>query len=130
MKKLTILSVIFLGLLFNGFSQTAKVELLFFKANLGCCASRYGDQIIEDTREIIQKKFSTKLVSFKVIEIADVANKDLVAKHNAKSQTVVIMNSKKKTSEDISSIIALYVKDNNEKKLETALVEKINNFLK
>jgi hypothetical protein len=130
MKKLflVLISLIFIGL--NSFAQ--KAEVVYFKANLACCQAKACDALEGIVKEVVEKSFPAEKVSFKEIKIADESSKDLVAKYNAKSQTVVIVSKskKKETSIDVSDIIVGYSKTQNKQDLEKQLVAKINAMIK
>ena len=73
-----------------------STEVLYFKANLCKCKQGACNALQADVDSVVIKYFQGENIQFKVIKLADVANKDLVAKYNAKSQTVVIVSRKKK----------------------------------
>jgi hypothetical protein len=64
--------------------------------------------------------------------MAEEANKDLIAKYKAESQTVVIVKTKGKneTATDLSAIVKDYAMKQNKEKFETELKEKISESLK
>jgi hypothetical protein len=113
-------------------SIAQKAEVIYFKANLACCPARACNALEGEVKQIIESNFSTDKVTFKAVLIADEQNKDLVEKHSAKSQTVVIIAKKKKkeTIIDISDIIRNYNRNKSKEELETQLIAKINESLK
>lgn len=131
MKK-TILFIMaaFLTLSIAAFGQSGKksVEVLYFKANLACCKARACDALQADVDSVLIKYFPDKKIDFKVIRLAEEANKDLVATYNAKSQTVVIVKrkGKKETATDVSSIVQEYAKTYDKEKFENEMKEKIS----
>lgn len=131
MKKI-ILGAFFALITIGAFAQKSNVEVLYFKAQLACCKAAACNNLENEVKTIIEKNFPNGNVSFKQVALADEKNKDLVAKHNAKSQTVVIVKTAKKkaTSTDISDIIRSYARSNDKTKFETELVDKINEILK
>lgn len=131
MKKV-ILSAFFALITIGVFAQKSNVEVLYFKAQLACCKAAACNNLENEVKAIIEKNFPNGNVTFKQVALTDEANKDLVAKYNAKSQTVVIVKTakKKETSTDISDIIRSYARSNDKTKFETELVDKINEILK
>jgi hypothetical protein len=127
------LALIFCILVFATTSLLAqKAEVLYFKAELACCQAKACNAIEEVVKEVVEKNFNGEAVSFKEVKLADEANKELVDKHNAKSQTVVIISKKKKkeTVVDVSDIVRSYSRNQNKEELEKQLVAKINETIK
>jgi hypothetical protein len=81
---------------------------------------------------VLKKYFQNENTEFKVVKLADVANKDLIQKYNAKSQTVMIISRKGKMENaiDVSDIVASYSKSKDKVKFETEMKDKINESLK
>jgi len=78
-------------------SATAqKAEFLYFKAQLGCCQAKSCNSLEGDLKTLIETNYPKANVIFKTVMIADEANKELVEKHNAKSQTCVLVVKNKK----------------------------------
>lgn len=131
MKKAIILfvfSIVVSGL----YAQKNNVEVLYFKAKLGCCQSRACNTLEADIKAVIDRNFNEKGVTFKQIMLADEANKALVEKYNAKSQTVILVASdkkKKQTSVDVSDIVRKYTKGGSKEVFEKELTDKINALL-
>lgn len=134
MKKIIGLFSIFMLTVIMLFAQSGKgkVEVLYFKANLACCKARSCNALSGDIQMIIQKNFADSSVTFKEIILADEANKELVTKYNAQSQTVVLLKIKKKqeTSIDVSDIVKTYVQNQNKEILEQSLLAKITEIKK
>lgn len=133
MKPRLILLIAAIVFAANSFSQSAtKAEVLYFKANLSCCQAKACDALEADVEKIVNTKFVSKGVVFKEIKLTDAVHADLVKKHNAKSQTVILVINKggKQTSKDISKIVADYASDNDKAKLEKDLTASINVSLK
>jgi len=131
MKKaviILVLSIVSIGL----YAQKNQVEILYFKAQLACCKAAACNNLEAEIKGIIEKNFTGKNVSFKQVALADEANKTLVEKHNAKSQTVVLVVTKKKeqTSVDVSEIVRKYARSNDKEEFEKELINKINEVLK
>jgi hypothetical protein len=128
-------SIVFLMViaLFTGIEGIAqKAEVLYFKANLACCQARSCDAIESDVKAAVEKSFTNGEVLFKVLKLADAANKELVEKYHAKSQTVVVVATKRKkeTSVDISDIVRDYSRNRNKDLLEQNLIAKVNECMK
>jgi uncharacterized protein YqkB len=115
-----------------GQSNKKSTEVLYFKANLCKCKAGACNALQADVDSVIVKYFQNENIEFKVIKLADEANKDLVAKYNAKSQTVVIVSKKKKkeNSIDVSDIVANYSRTKDKAKFEDEMKTKINEILK
>jgi len=125
MKKLILIPVL---VFFAIASYAQKCEILYFKANLPCCHARACNNLEADVKSIIDTKFKDGNVTMKVVKLGDEENKELVEKYNAKSQTVVLVSTKKKneTVVDVSDIVRNYARNNNKDEFETALIAKIN----
>ena len=116
------------------FAQSNKksTEVLYFKANLCKCKAGACNALQADVDSVIIKYFQNENIEFKVIKLADEANKDLVAKYNAKSQTVVIVTTKRKKENviDVSDIVSNYSRSKDKVKFENEMKDKINEILK
>lgn len=134
MKK----SIVFLLVAFLTVSGTAlgkskeNIEVLYFKANLACCKARACNALQTDVDSVVQKYFAKENIEFKVILLADEANKQLIEKYKAVSQTVVIVKKKgeKETVTDVSFIIKEYAMSRNKEKFENELKDKISESIK
>lgn len=111
-------------------SSKNETEILYFKANLSCCKARACNALEADVKSVIEKYFAKKIISFKVVKLADDANKALIEKYNAKSQTVVIVKKKKETATDVSAIVRDYAIKKDKEKFEKELKNKISECLK
>jgi hypothetical protein len=130
MKRLfTILAFVLLSV---AALQAQKVEVLYFKANLACCQAKACNAVEAEVKALVEKNFAADKVTFKEIKLADEANKELVAKHSAKSQTLVVVGKKKKKEvvADISEVVRNYSRTQNKEEFERDLVAKINEVLK
>lgn len=109
-----------------------NVEVLYFKANLACCMARACNALQTDVDSVVQKYFAKENIEFKVIQLADEANKQLIEKYKAVSQTVVIVKKKgeKETVTDVSFIIKDYAMSRNKEKFENELKDKISESIK
>lgn len=130
MKRIGILMIALMLMSIFGYSQ--KAEVLYFKAELACCQARACDAIENDVKEVVEKNFNGETVIFKEIKLADAANKEIIEKHKAKSQTVVIVSKKNKneTVVDISPLIRKYSRSQNKAEFESELIAKINETIK
>ena len=127
MKRIIILlalSIATVGL----YAQKNTVEVLYFKAQLACCKARACSLLEGDVKGVIEKNFAGKAVTFKQVALADEANRALVEKYNAKSQTVVLVSTKKKkeTAVDVSDIVQKYARTGDKETFEKELTDKIN----
>lgn len=130
MKKLILFLV--LSLITTGvFAQKNKAEVLYFKAQLPCCQATACNSLEQEVKLIIEKNFTKGEISFKQVALGDAGNKALVDKYSAKSQTVVIVNTKKKTnnSVDVSDIVRRYARTDDKASFEKELVAKIKESL-
>lgn len=125
--KQIILSVV-IAILCGTLAKAQKVEVLFFKADLSCCAARACNAIEADLKDIVSAKYADGSVVFKTVMISNKDNADLVQKYNAKNQTVVAVGKSK--NEDLTGIVAGYSRNKNKTVLENGMVEKINNVTK
>lgn len=135
MKKIVFLFMVaFLALTVNVFGQSSKksVEVLYFKANLACCKARACDALQADVDSVLIKYFPKENIKFNVVRLADTLNNDLIAKYNAKSQTVVVVKKKgkKEAATDVSAIVQDYALKRDKDLFENTLKDKISEFLK
>jgi adenylate kinase family enzyme len=122
MKKLSIIIlslVVSIGAMAQNSSK--KMEVLYFKANLSCCQARTCQNLENVTKEIITNNFPANEVVFKTVALTDEANKKLVDTYNAKSQTLIILNKKKKKFVNLSASLAKYARDNDKVSYEDLL---------
>jgi hypothetical protein len=123
--------VLLIATLFALVSYAQKAEVLYFKANLPCCQATACDALQKEVQSVISKNFKKSEISLVVVKLADEANKSLIEKHNAKSQTLVLeLKNNKKEAVDLSDILRAYLRNNDKKQLETAIVERIKQHLK
>ncbi|HOS15871.1 MAG TPA: hypothetical protein PKX15_02490 [Bacteroidales bacterium] len=126
MKKLSIIIlslVVSIGAMAQNSSK--KMEVLYFKANLSCCQARTCQNLENVTKEIITNNFPANEVVFKTVALTDEANKKLVDTYNAKSQTLIILNNKKKKFVNLSASLAKYARDNDKVSYEKDLLSNI-----
>lgn len=133
-KSIFMLVVAMITIVGSTHAQFSKNEtgILYFKANLSCCKARACNALEADVRSVIEKYFADKNISFKVVKLADEANKALIEKYNAKSQTVVIVKKKKRkeTVTDVSAIVRNYAIKKDKEMFEKELKNKISECLK
>jgi len=129
MKKLVLLLGLFLTVSVS-FSQSrsSRAEVLYFKAELSCCQAKSCNMLEGTIKDIITKNYTNGKVTFKEVKLSDPANEELIKKHNAGSQTVIIVVTKRKKIKEINAtpVIDNYKKDNNLETFEKAFVELIN----
>ena len=135
MKKIILISLLaMLSVSGTLFAQSNKksVDVIYFKANLACCKATACNALEGNIKSVIGKVYPQGNVNFKVVKLADEASKKLIDKYKAQSQTVVIVSRKKKkeVSVDVSDLVSIYAKDNDQAKFEMAFTEKINESLK
>lgn len=108
-----------------------KAEVLYFKANLACCAAKACSNIEGQVKAVVEKNFNANEVVFKSIMIADSANTELVNKYSAKSQTVVVVQTKKKKAlnKDVSDLVKNFSRSRDEAAFEKDFVAAIKELL-
>lgn len=113
-------------------SGNAKVEVLYFKANLACCKARTCNAIEADIKSIVESKYNDGKVVFKQVKLADSLNAPLVSKYKAQSQTVIIRKTKSKKDVyfDASDMVKQYYIDLKKDVFEQQFLAKINEMLK
>ncbi|OIP02067.1 MAG: hypothetical protein AUJ97_06420 [Bacteroidetes bacterium CG2_30_32_10] len=107
-KTIFLLTIaIFSGMMLFAQSKKSSIEVLYFKANLACCKAKACNVLESDIQNIITKNYPDGSVKFTEVKLVDVANKDLIDKYNAKSQTVIIVKKtkKKETFVDVSDLV-------------------------
>ncbi len=124
MKK--IVFFILAGLLFAGQAKAQNVEVLYFRADLGCCQARACEFFSGQVKEAMEQNYNSKDVVFRVVRIASPDNADLVKAHNARSMSLVVVNSANGKSKDMSHALAEYRRDRDMDKLEAAIAEAVD----
>ena len=111
--------------------KAATVEVLYFKAQLPCCQARACNALEGDIKKTIETNFQNKNVSFREIKLNDPSNSELIKQYNAKSQTVVLLKTKrgKTKSIDVSGIVSGYTRNNDYETFQKNLTEEINKLL-
>jgi DNA-binding protein len=119
--------------LLMGMSASAqKAEVLYFKADLACCMARACDAVESDVKAVIESNFNNGDIKFSSVKISDEVNKSIVEKHNARSQSVVIV-AKGKNAEtvlDVSDIVRNYSRSRDKATLEKELLAKVSECIK
>jgi len=112
--------------------KAQKVEVLYFKAELACCKAKVCNALEGEVKSIVEKNFAPDKVTFREVKLVDESNKELVEKHSAKSQTVVVITKKRKkeTAVDVSDLVRNFSRSQNKAEFEKELVAKINESLK
>ena len=97
MKKNIVLFAFIMLSVFTLSAQTkkGKIEVLYFKANLCACRAKVCTAVGNDIKNIIDKNYPDSSIIFREIKLADVANKEIVTKYNAQSQSLIIVKKKK-----------------------------------
>lgn len=124
---------IFVLTLLAGLSASAqKAEIMYFKADLACCRERACNALESDVKAVIESNFKNGDVKFSSVKISDEANKGLVEKFNAISQTVVVVAKKRRdeTVVDISDIVRNYSRNRDKAILEKELLAKVSECIK
>jgi hypothetical protein len=130
MKKLFILLVFALSAAASANAQ--KVEVLYFKADLACCRARACDNLEKDVKSMIEDTYKEGDLKFTTVRISDEANKALVEKYKAGSQTVVIVTTRRRneSSMDISDIVRAYSRNRDKANFEKELLARISTTTK
>ena len=129
MKKLLVISVtILMTLTLLAASPKKGVEVLYFKAQLSCCQARACNTLENDIKTLIAANFDASKVTFTEILLTDEKNKALIEQYKAKSQTVVVVNAKKKKTIDVSDLVRTYLRNGDKATFEKALIQKIKNL--
>jgi len=128
-KTLLLLSLV---MLMGTTAIAQKAEVLYFKANLACCQARACATVEKDVKTAVEKNFTNDKVVFRQVKLDDPANKALIDKHNAKSQTVVLVVKKRKgeTVVDLTDIVRTYTRNSNKEALEKDIVARMKPALK
>jgi len=133
-KNILMLFLALLTVTATTFAQQKKTgaEVLYFKANLACCKGRACNALEAKVKEIIEKNWTDGSVKFRQVKLTDTTNNELIKRHNAQSQTLVIVvtRKKKETSTDVSAILRLYASNNDAVQFENELTEKIREAIK
>jgi hypothetical protein len=113
-------------------SKNTKAVVMYFKADLACCKARACASIENDIKAIVEENFQNGNVVFSSIRISDPENAAMVEQYKAKSQTVMIVVSKKKkvSSVEASELVSKYVRDRDKEAFEKEFVQLINANMK
>jgi hypothetical protein len=119
--------------IFTGIACLAqKAEVLYFKAELPCCQAVACNNIEAEVKSIIEANFTNGDIVFTTVKLNDAANAALIKKHQAKSQTVLLVCKKGETESvtDISNLVRSYARNSNKDELKGGLVASIKNSIK
>jgi len=130
MKKNILLLVVSVFMMLA--AQAQKVQVLYFKANLACCAAKACANLEGQVKSVVEKNFKAADVAFKAVMLSDSGNVALVNQYNAKSQTVVIVQNKKKkaVSKDVSELVKDFTRTKDEAVFEKEMIAAIKELLK
>ncbi len=131
MRKKVLVTVFVLFFSILSYSQ-AKIEVLYFKADLTCCKAAACNTLEGDIKAMVEENYKSSEVVFKEVKISDAANAELVKTYDAKSQTVVIVKYKKskvQKSENISQEVKQYAFDKNKDAFKKTLLAKIDGII-
>jgi hypothetical protein len=116
------------------FSQTknSKAVVMYFKADLACCKARACGALENDVKAVVENNFRDGNVIFRSIKISDPDNASLVEQYQAKSQTVMVVVSKKRkvSSVDATSLVSDFARSRDKESFETAFVKLIKDSMK
>ncbi len=126
------LSILFLTLFVGLAASAQKAEVMYFKADLACCRERACNALESDVKAVLESNFKNGDVKFSSVKLSDENNKALVEKHNARSQTVVIVakNRRSETVVDVSDIVRTYSRNRDRATFEKELLAKVSECIK
>lgn len=112
-----------------GLSASAQtMEVLYFKADLACCRARACDALESNLKSIIESNFKDDNIQFTTVKISDAANKALVEKYNAGSQTVIVVTTHRRneTITNITDIVRNYSRNRDRENFEKELLTRLS----
>lgn len=111
--------------------KNGKTEVLFFKANLCACKAKACSALETTVQDIIERNYKDCTVTFREVKLSDTTNNQLISKYKAQSQTLIIVNTKKKkeTSVDLSAQLKEYATTKDTIKFERELTAEINELI-
>lgn len=124
MKAFKLSILVFLLSTSTIFSQ--KAEVLYFKANLSCCQARACNNLENQVKGVVESNYTSDEVVFKSIRIANEENAELVEKFNAKSQSVIVLNSNNDYSYDASDMVKQLRTNGDVEAFEEIFIPKVN----
>lgn len=115
-----------------GQSKNKSIEILYFKAKQCACKARTCNALETDLKTVVDNEFPDDNIEFKRIWLNDKANTALIEKYDAKPQTVVMVEKKRKkeTVTDLTEITHNYSIKKNKEVFEKELQAKIAGNLK
>jgi len=130
-RTFLIAMLVFVSLGLTAQKKGTSVEVLYFKAQLACCQARSCSALEADVQKVVETNFKDKNVKFKEVKLRDPQTADLVKAHNARSQTVVLVATRKKKSQsvDITELVAQYNRNKDFATFEKELCAKISALL-
>jgi hypothetical protein len=128
-KLLTIVFVVFLTALT---AHAQKAEVLYFKGDLSCCNARACNALELELKSFIENNYKNGDVVFRTVKISDPESAALVQKHNAKSQTVVVVKrgGRNEKTQDLSEVVKNYNSNRDKPTFERDILAKVNQTLR
>lgn len=106
-----------------------KAEVLYFKANLGCCAARACENLETSVKAVVEENFDESEVVFRTIMLTHEDNADIVKKYNAGSQTVVIVNTENGENQNVTDLIRNFRRTRNNDDFQAGMISAINKII-
>ena len=131
MKKtilMLVLAMIIVPMASMAQQKKGRIEVLYFKANLACCKARACNALENEVKKIINQNFDKEFVTYHQIKLTDTTNNAIIKKYHAKSQTLVIVYTKRKKEKslDASSLLRDFVATRDTARLKSDLISRIN----
>jgi hypothetical protein len=127
------LIIFFFALFLTGMTATAqKAEVIYFKADLSCCNERSCNALELELKSFVENQYKNGDVVFRTVKISDPESASLVKKHNAKSQTVVVVTRGRRNekTEDLSEVVKKYSTGRDKPAFERDFLAKVNQTLR
>jgi len=104
-------------------SKNKSMEVLYFKAKQCACRARVCDALEDQIKTSIEKDFPGEKIEFKRVWLNEKENEGLIAKYNAKPQTVVAVTTKKnkETITDLTEVVHKFTLDRNQDEFESVI---------
>lgn len=127
MRKVILISFLFLAATFVNAQETKKIEIYYFHLKNRCVTCRAVEKV---TTETLKDHFSTQMkagtITYKSINFEDKKNKALAKKYKIKGQSLVVIQGDKKI--DLTAKGFQYAR-NKPKDFERILKKEINSLL-
>ncbi len=120
-----LLAIALMMLVWGGSAFAQKMEVLYFKADLACCRAKACDALESDLKSIMESNFNDDNIEFTTVKISDAANKALVEKYNAGSQTVIVLTTQKGDETDITDVVRNYSRKRDKANFEKELLARL-----